>query len=82
MRLMRVRDAAEALGVKSDTVYSLVRAGKIGHFRVGNGRGVITFSEAHIDEYLASVEALPRCGAAAAASPAPRAFKSRHFDFS
>jgi excisionase family DNA binding protein len=53
---MKVREAAVRLEVGTDTVYSLVAAGKLRCCRVGMGRGSIRISEEQIVEYLKSCE--------------------------
>ena len=56
MRLLSVREAAEHLGIAVSTVYDLVRQRKIGHHRVGTGRGRILLSEQALSPYLGSHE--------------------------
>ena len=45
---MNVREAATILEVSVATIYSLVASGKLRHYRIGNGRGVVRISEEHI----------------------------------
>jgi excisionase family DNA binding protein len=52
--LMTVEEVAGLLGLSVSTVYSMVAARKLPFLRLGNGRGVIRFSRAQIDTYLAS----------------------------
>jgi excisionase family DNA binding protein len=53
---MKVREAAVRLEVGTDTVYSLVAAGKLRCCRVGMGRGSIRISEEQVVDYLKSCE--------------------------
>ncbi len=53
---MKVRGAAARLEVSPATVYSLVASGRLGHYRVGLGRGAIRISEEHIAAYLLAAE--------------------------
>ncbi len=42
--MMTVKEAAQRLNVSEKTVRNLLQAGKIGHHRIGAGRGVIRIS--------------------------------------
>lgn len=53
---MRVREAAQRLDVSVATVYALVASGKLGCYRIGNGRGCIRIAEEHLAEYLKGAE--------------------------
>lgn len=74
---MKVKEAAAIMEVSPAVVYQLVAAGKLKHYRVGNGRGVIRIGEDHVREYL---EGAARGGVAVPASPpAPtRPLKLKH----
>lgn len=48
---MTVAEAARALEVSASTVYQLCRAGRLGHVRVGLGRGAIRISEGDIEAF-------------------------------
>ena len=61
---MTVKQTATRLEVSVATVYSLVASGKLKHYRIGNGRGVVRIAEEHLAEFLKRAE--PR-----AAPPAP-----------
>ena len=54
--VLTVRQVSERLGVSPALVYNLVALGKLRSYRVGNGRGVIRFSEEHISAYLSGAE--------------------------
>lgn len=52
-----VKQVAERLGISSHSVYMLLAAGQLSHYRLGatgTKRGLIRFSEAHIAEFLAN----------------------------
>jgi excisionase family DNA binding protein len=51
-----VKQVAERLEVSASTVYGLVAARKIGHYRVGLGRGAIRIGETHIVAFLSGAE--------------------------
>jgi excisionase family DNA binding protein len=72
---MRVKEAAERLEVSADTVYDLVKSGKLRHYRLGVGRGTIRISEEHLAEYLAGAESRPATAPIVRARPV----KLRHF---
>jgi excisionase family DNA binding protein len=50
---MTVRQAAARLEVSAATIYGLVASGKLMHYRIGNGRGVLRIPNDAIEEYLA-----------------------------
>jgi excisionase family DNA binding protein len=64
---VNVKQAAARLEVSVATVYTLVAAGKLKHYRIGNGRGVVRIAEEHLAEFLERAE--PE---AAPPAPAPR----------
>ena len=49
---MKVNEAAARLEISPTTCRRLVAAGKLGHYRIGLGRGVVRISPEHIDAYL------------------------------
>lgn len=53
---MTVKDAAAHLEVCPATIYSLVSAGKLKCYRIGNGRGAIRIANEHIEEFLAGAQ--------------------------
>jgi excisionase family DNA binding protein len=55
-----VRQAAARLEVSVSTVYSLVAAGKLRCYRIGNGRGAIRIDEVHIGAFLSGAEPIAR----------------------
>jgi excisionase family DNA binding protein len=71
---MTVREAARALEVSESLVYKLCAAGRLGHRRVGLGKGVIRIDPEHIAAFnrACAVEAADSVGDQ---SP-PRAGKS------
>lgn len=54
LELLNVPAAAAYLGVSTGTIYALTAAGKLGHFRSGQGRGTIRYSRDDLDAYVAS----------------------------
>jgi len=46
------KEVAESLGVSVATVYELCVARKLGHMRIGSGRGVISIRLQDLEEYL------------------------------
>jgi excisionase family DNA binding protein len=66
---MTVAEAAKALEVTPGLVYKLCRGGRLGHRRIGHGRGVIRIAPEDLAEYLSRCRvegADPPEGAAAA----------------
>jgi excisionase family DNA binding protein len=49
---MTVRGVAERLQVSPQTIYLLCARGKLGHVRVGTGRGTIRISEQHLEGFI------------------------------
>ena len=54
--MLTVDQAAERLNVSVKTVRNLLTSGKLTHFRIGAGRGVIRISEEALREHLADCE--------------------------
>lgn len=54
MELLKVKQAAEILGVNQASVYDLVQSGKLPHYRIGMGRGVIRLRQDDVEAYLES----------------------------
>lgn len=52
--MIDIHAAAKILGLKSETVEKLARAGHLPHYRVGGPRGVVRFSPPELREHLAS----------------------------
>ncbi len=52
MALLSVKQAAERLQVAPTTVYGLCAGKKIGHLRVGAGRGTIRIREEDLQAYM------------------------------
>jgi excisionase family DNA binding protein len=55
-----VKQTATRLEVSVATVYGLIASGKLKHYRIGNGRGVIRIAEEHLAEFLKGAEPEPR----------------------
>jgi excisionase family DNA binding protein len=53
---MNVKQVAKRLEVSISTIYSLIASGKLRHYRIGNGRGVVRVSEERLAAYLKSSE--------------------------
>jgi excisionase family DNA binding protein len=53
---MNVKQVASRLEVSSATIYSLIASGRLRHYRIGNGRGVVRISEDQLADYLRSAE--------------------------
>ncbi len=75
---MNVRQTAARLEVSVATVYSLVASGKLKHYRIGNGRGVVRISDEHFEEFLKGAE--PK--AALTPAPPPPAPRLKHLRIS
>lgn len=58
--IITVKQAAEILGITPGAVYDLIHASKIGHYRIGNGRGSIRFRREDVKDYLESCFHAPR----------------------
>jgi len=52
-----VRTVASRLGCSTATVYTLIAAGRLRHYRIGTGRGAIRVTEEQLAEYLSGAEA-------------------------
>jgi excisionase family DNA binding protein len=55
-QMLSVDQAAERLNVSVKTVRNLIGSGKLAHYRIGAGRGVIRISEEALDRHLAECE--------------------------
>ncbi len=55
-QMLTVDQAAERLNVSVKTIRNLIASGKLGHYRIGSGRGVIRISEEALDRHLADCE--------------------------
>lgn len=53
---MRVREVAARLEISPSLVYQLIASGKLGCYRIGNGRGVVRVTEEQLQEYLRAAE--------------------------
>jgi excisionase family DNA binding protein len=68
---VNVKQAAARLEVSVATMYSLVASGKLKHYRIGTGRGVVRIAEEHLAEFLKRAE--PKAATAPdPLRPAPR----------
>jgi excisionase family DNA binding protein len=54
-----VREVSHRLGVSAATIYSLCAVRRLGHIRLGVGRGTIRIREQDLDEYLAKAIVAP-----------------------
>jgi excisionase family DNA binding protein len=54
-----VREASDRLGDSTATVYSLCAGRRLGHIRVGVGKGTIRIREQDLDAYLAKAIVAP-----------------------
>ena len=52
--LLTVPHVAARLAVSPSLVYQLIESGKLGHHRIGNGRGTIRVSETDLEAYLSA----------------------------
>ena len=66
MQLLSVAEAAKRLNVSVRTVRNLVVSGKLAHYRIGAGRGVIRISQAALESHL------QECEVKESVSPSPR----------
>ena len=55
--LLTVASVAKRLSVSSSLIYQLIESGKLGHHRIGTGRGTIRVSEADLESYLSECHA-------------------------
>jgi excisionase family DNA binding protein len=53
---MNVKEAAKRLEVSPSLVYALASAGRLRHYRIGNGRGAIRIPDDAIGEFLKTAE--------------------------
>lgn len=56
---MTIREAAKELGCSDRLVYKLCQLGKLGHRRIGFGKGRIQIDRRHVEEYRARCEVEP-----------------------
>ena len=54
MELLTVKEVAKLLRVSGRIVYQLVGEGRLGHHRVGNGRGSVRIRPKDVEDYLQS----------------------------
>ena len=77
--LLTVPQVAERLNISPSAVYQLIEAGKLGHHRIGIGRGTIRVSEADLGAFLCESHRDAReaalVSAASPAVPAVRPFR-------
>ena len=68
--MLRVKAAAERMGISESLVYELCACGALPHVRIGRpgSRGCIRLTDADIQEYLAS----QKVGGSAPARPPPK----------
>lgn len=58
-RLLTAKEAAERIGLTSDMIYTLCRAGKIAHYRLGIRGGSVKIRPSDLDVYLESCRVEP-----------------------
>ena len=75
MKLLTVRETAEALSVSPSLVYRLVSEGALRCFRIG--RGALRFRQEDVEEYLSQCVVEVSVGTRKA--PPTRRIMSRHF---
>ncbi|MCC7423964.1 MAG: helix-turn-helix domain-containing protein [Planctomycetaceae bacterium] len=56
---LTVREVAKRLQVSASCVYQLIDMGKLPHFRIGVGRGVIRILEEDLNAYLSASRQAP-----------------------
>ena len=56
---MNAEEAAAKLGCKAGLIYKLCAEGRLGHLRIGFGRGHVVIEENHLEEYRRNAEVLP-----------------------
>jgi excisionase family DNA binding protein len=78
MKMLSVREAAQALGVSAALVYSLCELRRIRHERHGLGRGTIRIPEDALEEYRRSVTVEKAEEAATPPPPKPKPVKLQH----
>ena len=81
MKLLSVREAAQALGVSPNLVYGLCARKRIRHERHGLGRGTIRIPEDALEEYRRGVTVAPVGEAAGRPVPAPQ-LRLKHLSLS
>ena len=59
-QMLTVDQAAKRLNVSVKTVRNLIGSGRLTHYRIGAGRGVIRISEEALDRHLAECEVRER----------------------
>jgi excisionase family DNA binding protein len=76
---MSVKTAALYLGLNEKTLYQMLKAGKITHYRIGPGKGAIRFKPGDLDNFVESrrVPAKPSGEAAVQVVAAPRPARTR-----
>lgn len=52
--LLTVPQVAARMAVSPSLVYQLIESGKLGHHRIGNGRGTIRVSQNDLEAYLSA----------------------------
>lgn len=52
--MLTVSQVAARMAVSPSLVYQLIDSGKLGHHRIGNGRGTIRVSESDLEAYLSA----------------------------
>ena len=58
--LLTVSQVAERLAVSSSLVYQLIESGRLGHHRIGNGRGTLRVGQADLEAYLSACHSIQK----------------------
>lgn len=66
---LSVKETAAYLSVSTGTVYQLIYAGQIPHYRMGVGKSTIRFEKSDLDAYLAACKVPKSANAKPAMSP-------------
>lgn len=74
---MTVSEAAKQLEVSASLIYKLCRAGKLRHYRLGVGRGVVRIDPEHVAEFKRESEASPPAPVVVVKEEAGRGRKTR-----
>jgi excisionase family DNA binding protein len=78
VKLLSVREAAEALGVSAALIYTLCARRRLRHERHGLGRGTIRIPQEGLEAYRQSVTVEAE-GGAASVPPSPK-MRLKHLD--
>ncbi len=77
-KLLTVAVVAQRLVVSQSLVYQLIESGRLGHHRIGTGRGTIRVSESDLESYLSECHADAQEISDAQPKPRPRKARLKH----